>query len=500
MRPLVRLQLSLMMFLQYFIWGAWTVTMGTYLMKGLKFPASFVGTAYGASAIAAIVSPFFVGMIADRFFSTQKILGVLHLAGAALLFAVSTMHTTSAFFGALLAYVLCYMPTLALTNSISFRQMKDPGKEFPSIRVLGTLGWIAAGLSLTYIVSPLFRVESVEATAIPFRLSAILSVVLGVLCFSLPKTPPSGAGQKVTIRDILGLDALGLLKDPSFLVFVVASLLICIPLAFYYNFTNVFLNEVGVKDAVSKMTLGQASEVFFMLVMPFFFARLGVKWMLIVGMGAWATRYALFGFGNAEALMGLLYVGILLHGVCYDFFFVTGQIYVDKRAPEKIRASAQGLIAVATLGIGMWLGSLASGWIVDMYPRDLGAQYTLKDDAKSTIAFGANGKFEMVNGDAKVTGDYIQKDGSVTIKTPTGEQVFKMESAKPKAQMKAQITATDGKVYDQTGTAYNWRKIWMIPAAMAAAIMVLFALFFHEKKSVQVEAAVEPGKKVGAAV
>jgi nucleoside transporter len=345
-----------MMFLQFFIWGAWFVTLSTYLGRGLGFGGSDIGDAYSTMPWGAIVAPFVVGMIADRFFAAQKVLGVLHLAGAVLLWRAAQVTAPSALFWVLLGYALCYNPTLALVNAVAFNQMKSPEKQFPAIRVFGTIGWIVAGL----IVGSL----GVEATALPLRLAAACSALLGVFSFALPHTPPRSLGRKVTVRDVLGLDALTLMRDRSFAVFVVGSLLICIPLAFYYGFANLFLNEQGVANAAGKMTLGQVSEVFFMLVMPFFFVRLGVKKMLLVGMAAWAARYLLFALGNPGPLVSMFYLGILLHGVCYDFFFVTGQIYVDQAAPRSIQASAQGFITFITYGVGMLIGSLIAGWVV----------------------------------------------------------------------------------------------------------------------------------------
>ncbi|MFN7118213.1 MAG: nucleoside permease [Saprospiraceae bacterium] len=360
-----RIQLSIMMFLEFFVWGAWFVTMGTYLGTNLKASGVQIGLAYQTQSVGAILAPFIIGLIADRFFPAQRILGVLHLVGAGMMYLASTANDFAVFYPYLLIYMILYMPTLALVNSISFRQMQNPEKEFSSVRVLGTIGWIVAGLLIGYL-----NWEAENLLRNTFVMTAVASLALGIFSFTLPHTPPVHAkGEPVTIRDIIGLDALGLFKNRSFVTFFIASVLICIPLAFYYNFTNPFLNEIGMQQAAGKMSMGQMSEVLFLLLLPWFFVRFGVKNMLLIGMGAWALRYVLFAFGNVGDNYWMLILGIVLHGICYDFFFVTGQIYTDNAAGEKIKSSAQGLITLATYGAGMFIGYIVSGYIVDFYAR-----------------------------------------------------------------------------------------------------------------------------------
>jgi nucleoside transporter len=387
-----------MMFLEFFIWGAWFVTLGTYLLHNLNASGTQVGVAFLTQSIGAIVAPFIVGLIADRYFSAQKILGVLHLAGALLLWRASSAPDFSSFYPNILTYMILYMPTLALVNSIAFRQMQNPQKEFAQVRVLGTLGWIVAGLTIGWL-----NWEQTNGLQATFLMAAGAAAFLGVFSFTLPSTPPVKSGQSSSLGDLLGLEAIGMLKNRSYLIFFLASIAICIPLAFYYGFTNPFLNEVGMKGAAGIQSMGQVSELLFMLAIPLFFSKLGVKKMLAIGMGAWVLRYIFFAYGNGESNYWMLIAGIVLHGVCYDFFFVTGQIYTDNLAGERFKSSAQGFITLATYGVGMLIGTLLSGDIFD----------------KNTLA----------------------------------------------------------------GGAHDWRMIWLIPAGIAAAVLVLFLLFFRERNA-----------------
>lgn len=355
-----------MMFLEFLIWGSWYVTMGTYLGDNLQATGVQIGLAYQTVSIGAIIAPFFIGLIADRFFSAQRILGVLHLVGAVVLYFLGQQSDFNGFYVLVLIYMLLYMPTLALVNAIAFRQMSDTAKEFPPVRVLGTIGWIVVGNIIAYLA--LEKTKSLDQT---FMIGAIASAALGVFSFFLPNTPPpKSKEEKISISDILGLEALGMLKNPSYLIFFIGSILVCIPLSFYYNFANPFLNEAGMEGAAGKMSWGQISEIAFMLVLPVALIRYGIKKILLVGMLAWALRYICFAYGDAGANYWMLIVGIILHGVCYDFFFVTGQIYTEQQAGERFKSSAQGLITLATYGIGMFIGSYISGFVVDLYNAD----------------------------------------------------------------------------------------------------------------------------------
>ena len=368
MNSTTKIQLSLMMFLQFFIWGGWFVTLGTFLGNNLGATGAETAMAFSTQSWGAIIAPLFIGLIADRYFNAERILGVLHLIGAVLMYLMSQAGDFATFYPYVFAYMAAYMPTLALVNSVSFYQMKDPAKEFSIIRVFGTIGWIIAGLAISALGWDAQEAIANGALANTFTMVAIASAVLGLFSFTLPKTPPSNSGgETLSIGDLLGFDALKLLKDRNFLMFFITSVLICIPLAFYYQQANPFLVELGMENPTGKMTIGQISEVLFMLLLPVFFKRFGFKKTIMVGMLAWALRYALFAYGNAGELTFMLILGIALHGICYDFFFVSGQIYTDYKAGEKVKSAAQGLITLATYGVGMLVGFWVAGKISDTY-------------------------------------------------------------------------------------------------------------------------------------
>lgn len=377
MKAGIRFQLCLMMFLQFFIWGGWFVTLGTFLGNNLGASGGEIGMAFATQSWGAIIAPFIIGLIADRYFNAERILGVLHLLGAVLMYCLYTATDFASFYPYVLAYMIAYMPTLALVNSVSFGQMQEPAKEFGKIRVWGTIGWILAGLVISYVFS--WDAKAAIADGMlknTFALCAAASLLLGLFSFSLPATPPKSAtpsgNQQNGLGQMLGLDALALLKDRNFLLFFVSSVLICIPLAFYYQNANPFLTEIGVENATGKMTLGQVSEVLFMLALPVFLQRFGLKLTLLVGMAAWVLRYVLFAYGDAGSAMAMLLVGIALHGICYDFFFVSGQIYTNAKASDSTKSAAQGLITLATYGVGMLVGFWVAGQITDRFAEQDG--------------------------------------------------------------------------------------------------------------------------------
>jgi nucleoside transporter len=393
MKSSVKFQLMSMMFLMFFGWGAWYGQMSKYLLDNLHATGDQVGNAYTTFAIASIFAPFFVGLISDRFFAAQKVMGFLNILGGVILYFLSLERDPEAFFWYILAYTLCFAPNLALSNSIAMNQMSNPEKEFPSIRVTGTIAWI--------VVTNIIGFYALGDKVAIFEIAMYTSFLLGIYSFTLPNTPPKG-DKNASVAQILGLDALKLFKDRSFLIFFISSILICIPLSFYYAMANPSLTDSHMSNVENKMSLGQASEVIFMLLIPIAFTRLGVKKMLVVGLVAWIIRFLCFGYGDGISSEWILYIGIILHGVCYDFFFVTGQIYTDQKAGEKIKNSAKGLITFATYGIGMGIGSKLSGIVLDYY------------------------------------------------------------------------TVNDIK---------DWQSVWMVPAAIAGIVLLLFVFFFSEKKT-----------------
>ena len=448
-------KLSVMMFLQFFIWGSWYVTAPNFLGTIGFGPGDF-GWTYSVGPIAGLLTPLLVGMIADRFFSAQYVLGVMHLIGAAFMYLATTQMTggtaspnliNGIFFG----HMLAYYPTLALSNTVAMRNMADREKEFPRIRVWGTIGWIVAGVTLS-IFGWGTRVEM-------FYLTAGAGLLLGAFSFMLPATPPDAEG-KVSIREVLGIDALVMLKDRNYLIFVLSSMLICIPLAFYYQIASRVVemsdfSQVGFIQTLKSllqmgdvigatMALGQVSEIFFMLVMPFFFKRLGVKWMLAVGMLAWVTRYSLFAIGAPDQIRWMILIGILLHGICYDFFFVTGQIYTDRKAPGPIRAQAQGLLVMLTLGVGMMIGAQTAGVIEGIHTTDQSKALNKQVAAKADEIKAAK--------DSGATEDQI-------------------------AQLNTEKTA----LRVQELQAIDWKPLWAKPAMFAAVILVLFVALFKDK-------------------
>jgi nucleoside transporter len=409
-------RLRLMMFLEFFAWGAWYTTIAVYMANvGMK---DLTHWPFTVNPIAAIVAPFFLGFVADRFFPTERVLGVLHiLGGLTMLLVPRATGAPTLFIGLLLLYNLFFMPTLGLSNSLAFSHITDQEREFPRVRVWGTIGWIVAGLFVSFVLSR-FVSGPAEATALPLYTTAVASLLLGVYSFTLPHTPPQGAGKRATVRGIVGLDALQTLGSRSFYVFVLCSFLLCIPLAAYYNFTQLYLETVGVERIAATQTLGQMSEFLFMLLMPLMFRRLGVKWMLLLGMAAWVLRYALFALGAPNAVVWMVVLGIVLHGICYDFFFVTGQIYVDKKSTPAIRGQAQGFLVFITYGVGMLIGAQVAGSVYNSFLRG-----------------GA-----------------------------------------------------------QTLSLAQWPQFWWLPSGFALAVLVLFALLFHDRVSETREESTTPGQ------
>lgn len=484
MNGTVRVKLSIMMLLQYAVWGSWGVSLGGYMLDTLKFSGGQVGDVYSTTAIAAMIAPLFVGYIADRFFATERVIGVLHLAGAGLLYLAANTTDPSKLFQLMLIYSLCYMPTLALTNSLSFANIGNPEKDFPGIRVFGTWGWIIAGWIVGFVLN--------GRTNQPVLMASGLSAVLGVFSFFLPHTPPRGKSLEGEPR---GASVLTLLTDPTFLVFVICSFLICIPLSLYYGFANAFLGEIEAPYPTALQTIGQMSEVGFMAAMPFFITRLGVKKMLAIGMLAWVARYVCFG----TLSMPLVVVGLILHGICYDFFFVASQIYVDNRASADQRASAQSFIAFVTLGVGMFVGAKVGGYIVDQYPSPYQVAVTkTAPDGKSSEgtdlvpvwkADGSEGfaKEFGLKADSTLTAETIDKD--YVESSEAGTETYKAEVlsdfVKNGVKGKSADKNKDGKL-DRSewvfARQHQWFEIWIIPAVAALVTCVLFWIGFKDQK------------------
>jgi len=395
-----------MMFLEFFIWGAWFVTLGNFLPQNLDATGYEIANVFSTQSWGAIIAPFIIGLIADRYFNAERILGILHLTGAFLMFQMYSSSSVAQFYPYVFIYMILYMPTLALVNSVSFRQLDNPEKSFSSIRVWGTIGWIVAGLAISFFGWDSEAGVKEGLLRNTFLMASIASLILGLFSFVLPKTPPikKATDEKSSISEILGLDAIKLLNNRNYLIFFVSAILICIPLAFYYQNANLFLSEVGLANPTGKMAIGQVSEAFFLLLLPFLFARFGFKNTIMIGMLAWAVRYLLFAYGNAGELAYMLIIGIALHGICYDFFFVSGQIYTDAKAGERYKSSAQGLITLATYGVGQLIGFWVAGFVSEHYKAN-----------------------------------------------PTGDPF--------------------------------WQNVWLVPAGIAAVVLLLFAVFFKNERT-----------------
>jgi nucleoside transporter len=444
------IRLSVMMFLQFFAWGSWFATLA--LAMGNNDLAAFIGGAYESAPIAAIFAPLFLGLIADRLFSSERVMGVLMLIGGGIMCAIAILAPQGAEKGGqivwlMIAYMLCYMPTLGLGNTITFTHL--PQELFPKARVWGTIGWIVAGLTL--------GIAGWSASLNIFWIAAVSSIALGVYSFTLPHTPPPAKGKPIDIGSLLMLDALKLLKNPPFLVFAICSMLICIPLGYYYGQTSAFLGAAGFKQAASTMTLGQMSEIVFMLLIPFFFRRLGVKLMLLVGMGCWVLRYFLFSFGAPEQVTWMLLMGVALHGICYDFFFVTGFIYTDKKAPAEVRSQAQSLLVFLTQGLGMFFGF--------------------------RMAFGGNWPFTTI----PLPNTFGVYGAAPANHAALMENIKATAGSQPAPSFLESMAGMFGKGYPEgvnpelvTQAMTEWKYYWLFPAGMAAVIAVIFLLFFRD--------------------
>ena len=476
--PLVSVRLSVMMFLQFFLWGAWYV-MAYPVLTGKGLTPGDLRWTYSVGPIAGMISPFLVGMIADRFFSTERVLAVMHLLGAGAMFAAvnaigQEVPNATTINLLLFAHMLCYFPTLALTNSLALHSMTDAKKQFPLIRVFGTIGWIIAGIFVSLC--------GWDASINIFQIAAISGVVMGLYCFTLPHTPPPSAGKKITAREILGLDAFVLLKQPSYLVFMVCSFLICIPLAFYYQLAGTYATAAGLSSPTAQMSLGQVSEIFFMLVMPLFFARLGVKWMLAIGMAAWVIRYGLFAGAAIDGTYWMVLGGILLHGICYDFFFVTGQIYTDTVAPSAIRSQAQGMLVLFTLGLGMLIGAQSAGF-VDASRTPKTAEATAAAEAAETIGKQmATLATEIDALSGRTLGDDATFGDRAAAKWRGLFPVYANDAdQKTAVGLNDELATLRAKQSSKLLQTKQWKQIWLVPTIGAGAVLLLFLFLFKEE-------------------
>ncbi len=487
MKSSIPLRLSIMMFVQFFIWGAWYVTAYLYLDK-IGFGGYEISWTYSVGPIAGMLTPFLVGMIADRFFATERVLGVMHLlGGGAMLAAAATMGGTDpepfVVFGQKLftfpklalsdepmsaviinllffAHMLCYYPTLALTNSLALHTMTNPEQQFPLIRVFGTIGWIAAGLLVSW--------QSWDAAINLFYLAGFSAILMGLYSFTLPHTPPPAAGKEVSFIEAFGLEAIVLFKKPAFLTFMICSFLVCIPLAFYYQMAGKFVDHAGLSNPAFKMSFGQMSEIFFMLVMPLFFVRLGVKWMLFVGMLAWVVRYALFALGADDGVTWMVLAGIILHGICYDFFFVTGQIYTDQVAPPHIRSQAQGMLVLFTLGLGMLIGAQSAGFVEEFFTPENSPELAEK-------AAAVNQDLDKIQQQITQTKAEL-RDPDMTDRQQIEQRTQLLFEAEDNVAQQRKVRSV------LLLKSVHWRMIWTIPAVFAGGIMILFVLVFYENK------------------
>lgn len=446
------IRFCLLMFFQFFTWGAWFTTLG--LCLGSNQFGVYTGAAYGAAPLGAMIAPLFLGLVADRFFPSQVVMGVLFMIGGVFLLFVPTVLSSGdgeLMITLLLGNMLCFMPTLGLANSIAFANLDR--LSFPKVRVWGTIGWIVAG----FVVGLLGWSAKFEI----FYLAGFSSLALGLFSFGLPHTPAPAKGKPINLRDLFMLDAFGLLKRPAFCVFILCSMLICIPLAYYYGTMSNYLGNTGFLQPASTMAIGQISEIFFMLLIPFFFRKLGVKKMILIGMSAWVLRYTLFSLGAPEQVQWMIFLGIALHGICYDFFFVTGFMYTDKEAPETVRNQAQSMLVFFTQGIGMYVGYGVCFGIFYQVPSSLfGLSFDFTSWGKGVPGFS---KLDQSLSNLREEGIYsfFEQFGQMfSVDIPTG--------------LSAELVGT---------TMTEWKDYWMFPALMALVVAGVFMLCFWDKST-----------------